>query len=522
MVTMEIIKIDFRKLANKIYEEGCRKGLILHPSREELRELAKKRARITKYGSLSFISKIRSRSAKFTKSTLDDEFTNEDYETLLKVKEYLKDKKLVCVDRVMGRNEKSRQICRLLIRDPWAYVAYAWGELLDDVDEDMAGAEPDLITISLPDWEERKILVDGPSGVTFALGSDYIGEEKKSFLRMWMFKMKEKGNLGLHAGSKMVIIRDKTTGKLKNIGQLYMGLSATGKSTLTIHGFYLKGEERCILYQDDIGAITFDGSYWGTEGRGMFVKTDGLNPDDQPEIYRAVLSPNAILENVWVTEDGDVDFYDTTLTSNGRAVILRRDVPSASVDIDLPRVDQIFFLTRNPLVPAVAKLPPKMAAAFFVLGESVESSAGDPTRAGQAVRVVGTNPFIVGSKSQEGNMFLDVLKKNPEIECFLLNTGSVGEGERQLEITLSDTIKIILSIVHNEIKWKQDPYWKYLIAEKIEGIEAEKLDPSKLYDEKEYLEKANKLREDRINWLKQFEDGLYLEIIESIVNTGFQ
>ena len=31
-----------------------------------------------------------------------------------------------------------------------------------------------------------------------------------------------------------------------------------------------------------------------------------------------------------------------------------------------------------------------------MLGESIETSAGDPTKAGQAKREVGTNPFIVG------------------------------------------------------------------------------------------------------------------------------
>jgi len=517
---METVKFNFRKLANEMYWQGLRKGLIIRPSREDLRELAKKRAKITKYGSLSFIGKIRSRSAKFTKSTLDDKFTEEDYRTLEEVQKYVKNTRFVCVDRVMGRNKDSKLLCRLIISLPWAYVGYAWGEILDDPEEDTTDADPDLITISMPEWKERKILVDGPSGVTIALGSDYIGEKKKSFLRMWMFKMKQRGKLGLHAGSKLVIIKDKKTGKLRQFGQLYMGLSATGKSTLTIHGFYLKGEEKCLLYQDDVGAITFNGEYWGTEGRGMFVKTDGLNPVDQPEIYYAVISPNAILENVWVDENGEVDFYNTTLTSNGRAVILRKDVANASIDIDLPKVDQIFFLTRNPLAPAVAKLPTNMAAAFFMLGESVESSAGDPSRAGQSVRVVGTNPFIIGPKSEEGNLFLEILKKNPQIECFLLNTGSVGEGTRQLKITLANTIKIILSIINNEIKWKRDPYWKYFIAEKIEGIEEEKLDPSKIYEEREYLEKCEKLRQERLEWLKQFE-GLNPEIIASIENTGF-
>jgi phosphoenolpyruvate carboxykinase (ATP) len=51
---------------------------------------------------------------------------------------------------------------------------------------------------------------------------------------------------------------------------------------------------------------------------------------------------------------------------------------------------------------------------MMVLGQAMESSAGDPTRVGQSLRVVGTNPFIVGSE-EEGNMFLNILRSNPDI-----------------------------------------------------------------------------------------------------------
>ena len=46
-----------------------------------------------------------------------------------------------------------------------------------------------------------------------------------------------------------------------------------------------------------------------------------------------------------------------------------------------------------------------------MLGESVETSAGDPSEAGKSKRVVGTNPFIVGSEVDEGNIFLNILKE---------------------------------------------------------------------------------------------------------------
>jgi phosphoenolpyruvate carboxykinase (ATP) len=69
----------------------------------------------------------------------------------------------------------------------------------------------------------------------------------------------------------------------------------------------------------------------------------------------------------------------------------------------------VFFITRNPAMPPVAKLTPEEAAVAFMLGESVQTSAGDPSKAGGRIRVVGTNPFIMGSQGEEGNRFRDLI-----------------------------------------------------------------------------------------------------------------
>ena len=61
-----------------------------------------------------------------------------------------------------------------------------------------------------------------------------------------------------------------------------------------------------------------------------------------------------------------------------------------------------------------------------MLGESIETSAGDPTKAGQAKREVGTNPFIVGPEADEGNRLLQILRENPDMQAYILNTGSIG------------------------------------------------------------------------------------------------
>jgi phosphoenolpyruvate carboxykinase (ATP) len=352
-------------------------------------------------------------------------------------------------------------------------------------------------------------------GLTLILGSDYKGENKKAMLRQLMYAVKKKGCLGLHAGSKTICV--ERGGKLTNVGFLFFGLSGTGKSSLTCHSHWLNHPERIIIHQDDVVILRPDGSALGTEN-SFYIKTDGLDLETQPLLYAASLSPRTILENVMVHENGRIDFADSTITSNGRAMVMRRDVAFTTDQIDLPRVHNIIFITRRrDVVPPVAKLSPEFAAAAFMLGESIETSAGDPTSAGRAIRVVGTNPFIVGSEAEEGNMFLSILRRNPDIQCYMINTGQVGatEGHAGENITLRDTVRIVEMIARDRIKWKTDPFWGYEVPEEIPGMDYERFELRNFYqpDQIDSLQRA--LRKERIEWLERFE-GLDPDIIDAI------
>ncbi|GAH23189.1 unnamed protein product, partial [marine sediment metagenome] len=224
----------------------------------------------------------------------------------------------------------------------------------------------------------------------------------------------------------------------------------------------------------------------GTE-ESFYLKTDGLEPTAQPLLYAAAISPRAILENVSVDpETGKVDFFDTVLTSNGRAMVKRRDIAFTDDTIDLEKVNFVIFITRrSDILPPVARLSPEWAAAAFMLGESVETSAGDPTQAGKALRVVGTNPFIVGSEEEEGNTFLSILRNNPDIQCFLLNTGKVGGADRGQKITVKDSVKIVEMLARGEITWQEDDYWGYEVPVRIPGIDLVRFDLGCYYSEEQ-------------------------------------
>ena len=218
-----------------------------------------------------------------------------------------------------------------------------------------------------------------------------------------------------------------------------------------------------------------------------------MEPGSQPLLYAAALSPRAILENVFVEpQTGKVDFLDTTLTSNGRAMFKRKDIAFSDSRVDMEQVHFILFITRrHDILPPVVRLTPEWAAAAFMLGESIETSAGDPTEAGKALRVVGTNPFIIGSHAEEGNMFLSILRENPGIQCFILNTGNVGGMVRGQKITVRDSVKIIEMIARDKITWQRDDFWGYEVPSDIPGVELDRFDPKNYYSDELEINKTD-------------------------------
>jgi len=211
-----------------------------------------------------------------------------------------------------------------------------------------------------------------------------------------------------------------------------------------------------------------------------------------------------------------VDFYDSTLTSNGRAMVKRRDIAFTDQDIDVERVDYLVFITRhNEIVPPVVRLSQEWGAASFMLGESVETSAGDPSEAGKQRRVVGTNPFIVGSEEEEGNLFLGILRKNPHMQCYLLNTGKVGGLTGGQKITVFDSVKILEMIARDKIVWGRDEFWGYDVPVEVPGLDMGRFDLNNYYSGERIQALRQALKNDRLDWLSQFE-GLDRDIISAL------
>ncbi|WP_459865025.1 phosphoenolpyruvate carboxykinase (ATP), partial [Halorubrum trueperi] len=241
-----------------------------NPSFADLRAYSSHLETTTEHESPSYVSEYRSRSSAATKNAVDDGFDDDDHAAFERGLDWVEnpDNDVICVDRVVGRHPEASHVCRLYLPKEYGRIALAWAKLLEPAD----GEPVDFVTVQLPDaTDEPRIRVAPDAGVTTVLGSDYTGEAKKSFLRLFMHRAKRRGGLGLHAGSKRVTLDDEN-GR-REVGQVFLGLSGTGKSTLTSHGLWLDDPEGVEMIQDDVCALLPSGTVAGSEGGGLYIKT---------------------------------------------------------------------------------------------------------------------------------------------------------------------------------------------------------------------------------------------------------
>ncbi len=371
-------------------------------------------------------------------------------EQLEKVLYLLRHMPFVHLERQMGRNGEYNPKCNLYmsVADPKNHrIAYMWGNTMGRIVRHSPGPKFTMIHIPEEHQIRQMVLALPEHHINLCFGSDYMGEDKKGFLRQAMWYADEHGMLGLHAGTKVVKAVHEPTGKLQKHGLFFFGLSATGKSTWSCHHLFLdprRGEDTRVS-QDDIVFLKRDGSALGSES-GYFVKTD-VSLELQEAMYRALTHRTALMENVMVDADGKVDFLDERLCGNGRAVIrkdkLRRKhgLLYSRIDsdsIDLPPLSELdglvfaFITRRNTIMPFAQELTPEQAVLAYLWGESTHSYASQPTKAGESVRTVGTDPFIVGGRGRKVNRFRDIVMAlcanfPGKVKFFQYNTGGMGE-----------------------------------------------------------------------------------------------
>jgi len=388
----------------------------------------------------------------------------------------------------------------------------------------VAQNDAELTVVAVPEWpeKERQVLVFPEIGVTFILGTDYFGEVRNAFLRMAMWLAKERGMLGLHAGTKIARAVGPGGG-IRRLGMIMFGIAATGKTTHSCHDHGLdQPGEGVEIAQDDVVFWRADGSALGSE-RSLYIKTDGLNPADQPLLYAAAVHPDAILENVMVDYRGEVHFDDRTLTANAHAIAPRAGLgPLAGESINLPPVSELdrlvlaFMVRDYTAVPIASKLTPEQAAVAFMLSESIDA-AGAEQQLGAASGGIGASPYVIGDAAVDCNLFYDLVKSHGrKIECYMLNTGGVGElvehdldGARRVRrkvtrVAIPEMAAIIRGIARGTLQWREDPNWMVETPAHVDGLDISRFDLDRHYDQDKIDSLIAETRLERARYAEQF------------------
>jgi phosphoenolpyruvate carboxykinase (ATP) len=503
------------------------KSVRANPSAEELKELAAKmsNARETRYGNLNVQTEVLARSKASTFIVLDDPesssqqgISREEGERIAKLQDdYIAGRDMVVVDGFIGDDPEFRTAARLYIEEANANIAGMQKQLYFPVD-DPDSFEPALTVIYTPKLSvegypnDRVITVNLEQGVTRVCNSDYFGESKKGGLRMWNKLVYDRGGLPLHAGCKVIPTDDGD-----KVG-LIVGLSGTGKTTTTF-----TKQNGSLPVQDDFVAMMPGGKVYATEA-GCFAKTFALSEEDEPTIYGAVTKPDAYLENVSQDDDGNVDFFDTSYTQNGRATFSFSAIEAADAR-ELESADFLLILNRNEnIIPAVAKLNAEQAAAYFMLGETQGTSAGGAEEAGKFLRVPGTNPFWPDDHDHQGNRFLELMGEH-QLDVYLMNTGRVGgaddvDGSEKVRIKHSSAI--VKGVAEGTIEWTDDPDFGYQVATRVPGIgesDSAVLRPKELYEAQgrsdDYDKIVETLKNERVEYLQKY-PALSDEIVDAV------
>jgi phosphoenolpyruvate carboxykinase (ATP) len=205
--------------------------------------------------------------------------------------------------------------------------------------------------------------------------------------------------------------------------------------------------------------------------------------------------------------------------------------------LNLPPVEELdglafaFITRRNTIMTFAQRLDPIQATLAYLWGESSHSYASNPAKAGESVRTVGTDPFIVGSRAAKVNHFyqivMDLVANYPDkVHFYQYNTGGMGEiidnrdgVKKMLRKTERVSIDTMAAIQRGDLRGTNRYTDSIFGTEAI--VQAADADLSAFQPEKYYSrEQIDNYLRDLVNGRRKFtesvaEEGLMPEIIRA-------
>lgn len=425
----------------------------------------------------------------------------------------LSGKRLFVVDAFCGANKNTRLAVRIITEVAWQ-AHFVTNMFIRPSAEELENFKPDFVVmngskVTNPNWQQQGLNSENfvafniTEGIQLIGGTWYGGEMKKGMFAMMNYFLPLQGIASMHCSA--------------NVGEdgdvaIFFGLSGTGKTTLSTD------PKRQLIGDDEHG--------WDDEGvfnyeGGCYAKTINLSPENEPDIYGAI-KRDALLENVVVLPNGDVDYADGSKTENTRVSYPIYHINNIVKPVSKAgAAKKVIFLTADAfgVLPPVAKLTPEQTKYYFLSGftaklAGTERGITEPTPTFSAC-------FGAAFLTLHPTQYAEVLVKHMQAsgaEAYLVNTGWNGTGKR---ISIKDTRAIIDAILDGSIEntsMSTLPIFDLAIPQALPNVDPAILDPRDTYaDKAQWQTKAEDLAQ---RFVKNFEKYTENEEGKALVAAG--
>jgi phosphoenolpyruvate carboxykinase (ATP) len=422
-------------------------------------------------------------------------------------------KKLYVVDAFCGTNVNTRLKVRFIMEVAWQAHFVTNMFIRPSTYELENFGEPDFIVMNgskatNPNWREQGlnsenfILFNLTEKIQIIGGTWYGGEMKKGMFAMMNYYLPLRGIASMHCSA--------------NVGEegdvaIFFGLSGTGKTTLSADPKrYLIGDDEHGW--DDKGVFNFEG--------GCYAKVIDLSEDKEPEIWKAI-KRDALLENVLVNENGEIDYSDHSITENSRVSYPIQHINKIILPSKSGHASKIIYLSADAfgVLPPVSILDEKQAQYHFLCGYTSKLAGTERgiTEPEPSFSPAFGEAFLTLHPTMYSKTLIGKMKEHGA-KAYLVNTGWNGTGKR---ISLKNTRAIIDAIMSGEIEEKQTkliPYLNLLIPTELTNVSTAILDPRDTYkDKEEWVRKAKDLVS---RYIKNFEQYTNTDEGKRLVKAG--
>ncbi|MBN2781685.1 MAG: phosphoenolpyruvate carboxykinase (ATP) [Campylobacterales bacterium] len=436
------------------------------------------------------------------------------FEELLEVaKTQLSNKDLYVTDVFCGSSPASKRSVRFVSEIAWQ-SHFVKNMFIRPTSSELEVFKSDFVVLNAckavnKKWKEHGlnsevfVMFDVENNIAIIGGTWYGGEMKKGIFSMMNYWLPLEGKLPMHCSV--------------NVGEdgdtaLFFGLSGTGKTTLSTD------PKRALIGDDEHGwdnhgVFNFEG--------GCYAKVINLDEKSEPEIYGAIKA-NALLENVVMYGEGEVNYEDGSKTENTRVSYPIEHIVNHKKDLMAGHPQNIIFLTADAfgVLPPVSKLTRDQAMYYFLSGYTAKV-AGTERGITEPVATFSAcfgEAFLPLHPTVYAKLLGEKIDGH-DVHVYLVNTGwtggKYGVGHR---MSIKDTRSCINAILDGSIKdseFETTKTFRLNIPKTLGDINPDILNPRNAWADKTEFEKTrDELAKMFIENYKKYQEGAEVDYSE--------